>query len=67
MVKKNDRKTVPVRVGREAVRAAKIASGYTSESVSEYIGRVVAERAGEDIERLHAEFNEGGVPEPSAC
>lgn len=49
------RKNTPVRIDEEALRWARIASGYTGESMSEYISRIVAERARQDAERLHIE------------
>jgi len=48
-------KTTPVRLSAEAIRWAKIASGYTGESMAEYVSRIVEERAREDADRLHAE------------
>jgi hypothetical protein len=47
------RKTTPVRLTDEAIRWARIASGYTGESMVEYVSRVVAERGREDAARLH--------------
>jgi hypothetical protein len=49
------RKNSPVRVDDEAIKWARIASGYTGESVAEYISRVITERGKADAERLHAE------------
>jgi hypothetical protein len=48
-------KTTPVRLSVEAIRWARIASGYTGESMAEYVSRIVEERAREDAKRLHAE------------
>jgi hypothetical protein len=45
----------PVRIGDEAIRWARIASGYTGESMADYITRIVEERAREDANQLHAE------------
>jgi hypothetical protein len=59
---KKAQKTTPVRLTDEAIEAARIASGYTGESMSEYVSRVLTERANEDAERLHAERY--GVPRP---
>jgi hypothetical protein len=50
-------KTRPVRLTDEAIKWARIASGYTGESMSEYVCRIVVERAREDAERLHAELH----------
>jgi hypothetical protein len=49
------RKTTPVRLTEEAVRWARIASGYTGESMAEYVSRITEERGKEDADRLHAE------------
>jgi len=49
-------KTSPVRMSDEAVKWARIASGYTGESMAEYVSRIVAERGKQDAERLHAEI-----------
>ncbi len=48
-------KTTPVRLTDDAVKWARIASGYTGESMAEYASRVVAKRGREDAQRLHAE------------
>lgn len=48
-------KTTPVRLSVEAIRWARIASGYTGESMAEYVSRIVEERAKGDAKRLHAE------------
>jgi hypothetical protein len=55
MAKKVLPKTTPVRLTNEAIRWARIASGYTGESMAEYVSRVVAEHGRQDAERLHAE------------
>jgi len=52
-------KTTPVRMSDEAVKWARIASGYTGESMAEYVSRVVAERGKQDADRLHAEMSAG--------
>jgi len=48
-------KTTPVRLTDEAIRWARIASGYTGESMSEYVSRTIEEHGRADVERLHAE------------
>ena len=48
-------KTTPVRLTDEAIRWAKIASGYTGESMAEYVSRITVERGREDADRLHTE------------
>jgi hypothetical protein len=59
-------KTNTVRLSDEAVKWARIASGYTGESVAEYVSRVVAERGREDADRLHAETLKSQGPKPKA-
>jgi hypothetical protein len=55
MAKRKAPKTMPVRLTEEAVKWARIASGYTGESMAEYVSRLVAEHARRDADRLHAE------------
>jgi hypothetical protein len=58
-------KTTPVRLTDEAIKWARIASGYTGESMSEYVSRIVAERGKADADRLHAEMaSEKPTPRP---
>jgi hypothetical protein len=61
-------KTTPVRITDEAIKWARIASGYTGESMAEYVSRVVAERGREDTKRLHDETLRPGSakPDPSS-
>ena len=47
-------KTSPVRLTEEAIKWARIASGYTGESMAEYVSRIVADHSKQDVERLHA-------------
>lgn len=54
VAKKVDKKDRPVRLSDAAIQLARIASGYTGESMAEYVSRVVAERARLDINDLHA-------------
>lgn len=60
------RKTTAVRLSEEAIRWARIASGYTGEAMVEYVSRIVVERGKADAERLHAEVTarERGKPGP---
>lgn len=51
-----------IRLSPEAVRWARIASGYTGESMAEYVSRLVAEGAKRDAERLHAEATSEQTP-----
>lgn len=59
-------KTTPVRLTDEAIRWARIASGYTGESMAEYVSRIAVERGQADVERLHAEATrrESQPPKP---
>jgi hypothetical protein len=50
---KKAQKTTPVRLTDEAIRWARIASGYTGESMTEYVSRITAERGKQDADRLH--------------
>ncbi len=63
LARKKFEKTTPVRISDEAIRWARIASGYTGESMAEYVSRIVAERGRQDAERLHAEL--AAPPAPS--
>ena len=58
VMEKKAQKTTPVRLTEEAMRWARIASGYTGESMAEYVSRIVLERGRGDAERLHAEATE---------
>jgi hypothetical protein len=55
MARKAQPRTTPVRLSAEAIRWARIASGYTGESMAEYLSRVLVEKGKTDAERLHAE------------
>jgi hypothetical protein len=56
------KKTTPVRLTDEAIRWARIASGYTGESMTEYVSRIVEERGKEDVDRLHGEIKSEPKP-----
>jgi hypothetical protein len=55
-------KTRPVRLTEEAIRWAHIASGYTGESMADYVSRITVERGMQDAERLHAELTKSRKP-----
>lgn len=55
MAESKAQKTTPVRLSDEAIKWARIASGYTGESMAEYVSRVVSEQGKADATRLHAE------------
>lgn len=57
-------KTATVRLTEEAVKWARIASGYTGESMVEYISRIVVETGKRDAERLHSEVVSQPAPKP---
>jgi hypothetical protein len=59
-------KTTPVRLTEEAIKWARIASGYTGESMAEYVSRVVEEQAKADADRLHAEATSPRAAKPKA-
>lgn len=61
VMERKAQKSSPVRLTEEAIGWARIASGYTGESMTEYVSRIVAERGKEDADRLHAE-KMGGAP-----
>ena len=56
MARKKTQKTTPVRLTDEAIKWARIASGYTGESMAEYVSRIVAEKGQADADRLHSEM-----------
>ena len=49
-------KKMPMKIGEEAMKWVKIASGYTGECASAYATRVLTERAKSDVEKLHKEI-----------
>lgn len=55
MARKAAQKTTPVRLSDEAIKWARIASGYTGESMAEYVSRIVAMTARADADRLHTQ------------
>ena len=59
---KKSPKTRPVRLTDEAIRWAEIASGYTGESLAEYVSRTLAEVGQKDVERLHTQLRAAKRP-----
>ena len=49
------KKTTSVRLTDEAVELARIASGFTGESITEYVSRIILAQAKADVDRLYAE------------
>jgi hypothetical protein len=49
----NDKKSMPIRIGLEALDAAKIAAAYKGVSVMEYVTDVLPKAADHDIEKGH--------------
>lgn len=64
VAKKKPAKNTPVRLTDDAIEWARIASGYTGESVPDYVSRVISERGRTDSDRLHAEKFAGKGPKP---
>jgi len=62
MAKARAQKTTPVRLTAEAMKWARIASGYTGESLVEYVSRIVVERGQADADRLHSEVKAETAP-----
>lgn len=59
-------KTAPVRLTEEAMRWARIASGYTGESLTEYASRILTREGKKDADRLHAEAQKRETAEKQA-
>ena len=57
MAKQVDKKDRPVRISDAAIQWARIASGYTGESMAEYVSRIVVERGRADAEEMHARLS----------
>lgn len=57
-------KTVSVRLTEDAVKWAKIATGYTGEAMAEYVSRVVTEAAVSDADRLRSQVTRPGTVSP---
>jgi hypothetical protein len=55
VMERKAQKSSPVRLTEEAIGWARIASGYTGESMTEYVSRIVTEHGKQDAERLHTE------------
>jgi hypothetical protein len=55
VMERKAQKSSAVRLTDDAIGWARIASGYTGESMTEYVSRIVVERGKEDAERLHTE------------
>ncbi len=53
LVMEKERKTMPIRVGIEALEAAKIAAAYKGQTVMDYVTEIVLEAANRDIEEGH--------------
>jgi hypothetical protein len=62
LARKKIEKTTPIRVTDEAIKWARIASGYTGESVAEYASRILTERGQQDADQLHAGLQRPGSP-----
>jgi uncharacterized protein (DUF1778 family) len=53
-----------VRLTDEAIDLARIAAAFAKENMSEYVCRIVVERARQDIDRYHAELHGKPAPKP---
>lgn len=60
-------KTTPVRITDGAIKWARIASGYTGETMSDYVSRVVEERGREDADKLHAQASTDKPAKPKGA
>lgn len=58
VAKKKAPKNALIRMTEDAMKWAKIASGYTGESVPDYVSRVISEMGRKDAERLHSKLLE---------
>lgn len=63
--KRTGPKNTPVRLSDDAIRWARIASGYTGESMADYVSRITEERARADADALHAKLS-APPPAPDA-
>ncbi len=59
----SDRQDQPIRIGKEALRLAKIAAGYKDMSMKDWVTEVIAEAAQRDIEKGHRELSQP-TPKP---
>jgi len=57
-------KTATVRLTPEALKWAKIASGYSGESIAEYISRTIVEQGMKDVDTYHARIKATPPPSP---
>lgn len=62
MARRKAPRTAMIRMTDDASQWARIASGYTGESMTEYVSRVISERARQDVERLHGERTKDKPP-----
>lgn len=58
-------KSQSVKVGVDSLHLARIASGYTGETLMEYVTRVVADAARRDIEDQHAKYRAAQPDQPA--
>jgi hypothetical protein len=61
-VAKKPERTIPVRLTDEAIRWARIASGYTGESMAQYVSRITVERGKQDADEWHEKLSGGQPP-----
>jgi hypothetical protein len=61
----SERRSMPIRLGTEALEAAKIAAAYKGMTLSDYATRVLHEAALRDIEEGHKAFRAAGLQPPT--
>lgn len=64
-VGKKPERSTPVRLTDDAIKWARIASGYTGESMAQYVSRITVERGKQDADRLHADLSRGLPSDPA--
>lgn len=57
---KSSRQTITHKIDKEAYEAARVASGFTGDTIVDYISNAVREIAKRDIEAGFARFNQTG-------
>lgn len=58
----SDRQDQPIRIGKEALKAAKIAAGYKDMSMKDWVTKVILEAAARDIEEGHRLYSQANPP-----
>ncbi len=58
-------KTTPVRLTDEAIKWARIASGFTGESMADYLSRIAVERGKADTDKFYSEVTKEKPEKPA--